>query len=105
MAFKRSMPSRREARFEWSLADLISNDRFGAGPSLAEGSAGRQGCADSGRSARHDRAAWFVKGSWTPAAEERSRALGRQASEKPRGRKPWAGVAHRCRARGLPMGI
>ncbi len=30
MAFKRSMPSRREARFEWSLADLISNDRFGA---------------------------------------------------------------------------
>src|SRR5713101_541750 len=36
MAFKRSMPSRREARFEWSLADLISNDRFWAtrdGPS------------------------------------------------------------------------
>src|SRR3981189_2079678 len=40
-----------------------------------------------------------------PAAEERGRVLGRQASEKPRGRKPRAGVARRCRAGGLSMGI
>jgi hypothetical protein len=47
----------------------------------------------------------YVKASWMPAAEERSRELGRQASEKPRGRKPRAGVARRCRARGLSMGM
>jgi hypothetical protein len=33
-----------------------------------------------------------------PAAEGRSHTLGRQASEKPRGRKPWAGMGWRCRA-------
>src|SRR5580700_9599251 len=42
----------------------------------------------------------IVKASWMPAAKERGGAHGRQASEKPRGRKPRAGVARRCRARG-----
>src|SRR5271169_1461947 len=34
-----------------------------------------------------------VKASWMPAAEEYRHALGRQASEKARGRKPRAGRA------------
>jgi hypothetical protein len=33
----------------------------------------------------------LVKGSWMPAADERRNKLGRQASEKPQGRKPRAG--------------
>jgi hypothetical protein len=45
-----------------------------------------------------------VKASWMPAAEERGRVLGRQAFEKPRGRKPRAGVARWWRAPGLIYG-
>src|SRR5712691_502551 len=43
-----------------------------------------------------------VKGSRMPAAEGRCHALGRQASEKPQGRKPRAGFARWCpRAMGI----
>ena len=35
----------------------------------------------------------YVTGSRTPAADERGHELGRQASEKPRGRKPRDGLA------------
>jgi hypothetical protein len=60
---------------------------------------------ESGLLSLCDQTAGVVKASWMPAAEERGRVLGRQASEKPRGRKPRAGVARRCRAGGLSMGI
>ncbi len=85
---------RLQPRPEWGQSRHIGS------PGLT-GSSG----ATSGRSQSRRQMAQFVKGSWTPAAEERSRSLGRQASEKPRGRKPRAGVAHRCRACGLAMGI
>lgn len=38
----------------------------------------------------------FVKASWMPAADERGRVHGRQASEKAQGRKPRAGEAGWC---------
>ncbi len=44
----------------------------------------------------------IVKASWMPAADGRRYALGRQASEKPQGRKPREGLA---RWWGAVMGI
>ena len=44
----------------------------------------------------------YVKGSRTPAADGRGHTLGRQASEKPQGRKPRAEFARWClRAMGI----
>src|SRR6266542_2347722 len=44
---------------------------------------------------------FVVKGSRTPAADERDHLLGRQASEKPQGRKPRDRFARWWRAMGI----